>query len=62
MLRQAFEDTINQAGKEAFAEAIEIGIENTVIAFYNADVVDDEIRVIGQKVLLFSSVSAGKTL
>lgn len=36
-------DSINQAGEEAFSNAIEIGITNTMAALYDADVDDDEI-------------------
>lgn len=36
-------DSINQAGEEAFSDAIEIGITNTVAALYDAEVNDDEI-------------------
>ena len=36
-------DSINQAGEEAFSDAVEIGISNTVAALLDADVVDDEI-------------------
>lgn len=36
-------ESLNQAGDVAFSDAIEIGIENTVAALYDADVEDDVI-------------------
>lgn len=36
-------DSVNQAGEVAFSDAIEVGIENTIAALYDADVDDDEI-------------------
>ena len=36
-------DTLNQTGEKAFSKAIEIGIENTVAALYEAKVDDKEI-------------------
>lgn len=42
-------ETLNQAGEQAFSEAIEIGIENTIAALYDAKVDDKEIlRVVGE--------------
>lgn len=42
-------DTLNQAGEKAFSEAIEIGIENTVAALYEAKVDDKEIlRIVSE--------------
>lgn len=35
--------SLNKVGEEAFSEAIEIGIENTISSLYDADVGDDEI-------------------
>ena len=40
---KVYGDSINQAGEEAFADAIERGIENTVVSLYDADDNDDEI-------------------
>lgn len=40
-------DSLNRAGEQAFSEAIELGIENTVAALYGAKVSDKEtIRVV----------------
>ena len=40
-------DSLNQAGEQAFSEAIELGIENTVASLYGAKVSDKEtIRVV----------------
>mgnify|MGYP006066673883 CR=1 FL=1 len=36
-------DSLNQAGEQAFSEAIELGIENTVASLYGAKVSDKEI-------------------
>ena len=36
-------ESLNQAGDEAFSDAIEVGIGNTVAALYDADVGDDVI-------------------
>lgn len=36
-------DTLNQAGEKAFSQAIEIGIENTIAALYDANVEDKVI-------------------
>ncbi|GEM_PF-1295476 len=36
-------DVINQEGEEAFSDAIEIGISNTMAALYDAEVDDEEI-------------------
>jgi len=42
-------ETLNQAGEKAFSEAIEIGIENTIAALYDANVDDKEIlRVVSE--------------
>lgn len=42
-------ETISQAGEKAFSEAIEIGIENTIAALYEAKVDDKEIlRVVSE--------------
>ena len=42
-------ETLNQAGENAFSEAIEIGIENTIAALYDAKVDDKEIlRVVSE--------------
>ena len=43
LLEKSFENTINEAGQEAFTEAIEIGISNTIKAQIDSDVVDDKI-------------------
>lgn len=41
--------TIDQKGEQAFSEAIEIGIKNTVTALYSAKVEDKEIlRVLSE--------------
>jgi hypothetical protein len=36
-------DSLDQAGEQAFSEAIELGIENTVASLYDAKVSDKEI-------------------
>lgn len=36
-------ESLNQAGEQAFSEAIELGIENTISALYDAKVNDKEI-------------------
>lgn len=36
-------ESLNKVGEEAFSEAIEKGIENTIASLYDADVRDDEI-------------------
>ena len=36
-------ESLNQAGEQAFSEAIEFGIENTISALYDAKVNDKEI-------------------
>lgn len=42
-------ESINRVGETAFSDAIEIGIENTILALIDANVVDDEIiRVINK--------------
>ena len=42
-------ETLNQVGEKAFSEAIEIGIENTVAALYEAKVGDKEIlRIVSE--------------
>lgn len=42
-------ETLNQAGEKAFSEALEIGIENTIAALYDAKVDDKEIlRVVSE--------------
>ena len=42
-------ESLNQAGEQAFSEAIEIGIENTISALYDAKVNDKEIcRVVSE--------------
>ena len=38
-----FGESLNKVGEEAFSEAIEIGIENTISSLYDANVSDDEI-------------------
>lgn len=42
-------ESLNQAGEQAFSEAIEFGIENTISALYDAKVNDKEIcRVVSE--------------
>lgn len=42
-------DSLNKAGEQAFAEAIEIGIENTIASLYDTKVDDKEIiRVVSK--------------
>lgn len=42
-------ESLNQAGEQAFSEAIEFGIENTIAALYDAKVNDKEIcRVVSE--------------
>lgn len=42
-------ESLNQAGEQAFSEAIELGIENTISALYDAKVNDKEIcRVVSE--------------
>ena len=42
-------DSLNQAGEQAFSEAIELGIENTIASLYEAKVNDKEIiRVVSE--------------
>lgn len=36
-------DSLNQVGEQAFSEAIELGIENTIASLYDAKVSDKEI-------------------
>lgn len=36
-------ESLNQAGEQAFSEAIELGIENTIASLYDATVSDKEI-------------------
>lgn len=43
LLLEALEDGIYEKKEEVFAEAIEIGIENTISALYEANVSDEEI-------------------
>ena len=43
LVLKIYGESINQAGEEAFSNAIEIGITNTLAALYDADVDDDEI-------------------
>lgn len=40
---EIYDNTINQVAEKAFSEAIEIGIENTFAALYDANVPDEEI-------------------
>lgn len=40
---KVYGDSINQVGEDAFSDAIEIGIANTVAALYDADISDDKI-------------------
>jgi len=42
--KKFYRESLNQAGNIAFSEGIEIGIENTIAALYDADV-DDEVIV-----------------
>ena len=45
-----FGDSLDQVGREAFSQAIEIGIENTIAALYDANVDDKEIlRVVSEQ-------------
>ncbi len=49
LMLEVYGENVNQAGEQAFSEAIEIGIENTVMALIDANVNDDEIiRVINK--------------
>ena len=42
-------ESLNQAGEQAFSEAIEFGIDNTISALYDAKVNDKEIcRVVSE--------------
>lgn len=44
-----FGDSLDQVGREAFSQAISIGIENTIAALYDANVEDKEIlRVVSE--------------
>ena len=36
-------ESLNRVGKQAFSEAIELGIENTIASLYDAKVIDKEI-------------------
>lgn len=36
-------ESLDQVGKQAFSEAIELGIENTIASLYDAKVIDKEI-------------------
>jgi tRNA A37 threonylcarbamoyladenosine modification protein TsaB len=40
---KAYGESLNQAGEQAFVEAIELGIENTIASLYDANVSDKEI-------------------
>lgn len=47
---KVYGDSLNQVGEQAFSEAIEIGIENTIGSLYEAKVNDKEIiRVVSQR-------------
>lgn len=43
LVRESYGDIINQEGEEAFSNAIEIGIGNTIASLYDANIDDDEI-------------------
>lgn len=43
LVLKIYGDSLNQIGEKAFSEAIEIGIENTIAALYEANVNDKEI-------------------
>lgn len=43
LVLKLYGDSINQAGEEAFSDAIEVGISNTIAALYDADVDGEEI-------------------
>ena len=40
---KVYGESLNQAGEQAFSEAIELGIENTIASLYDAKVSDKEI-------------------
>ena len=49
LILKIYDESISQVGESAFSEAIEIGIENTIAALYDAEVEDKEIlRIVNE--------------
>lgn len=43
LIRKIYGERMNEVGEEAFSQAIEIGIENTIASLYDSNINDDEI-------------------
>lgn len=50
LLKDIYGESLNEAGEIAFSEALEMGIQNTIYSLYDANVNDDEIIRVLNKV------------